>query len=263
MTVFEVTDYKKFLKFKVEETRGNLTKLAAIAQCQGSYLLRIINEEAHLTPDQAFRVCDYWNLDSAEKKYFMTLLNYERAADPKFKTELKNELTELIAQTNNLKKVVKRESADEIQFLLEYHSDFKIALTHFLTGCEKLQSHSALMKRLSLDSQTVSVVTDFLKRNALVSTKGQHIEFLSGAGHIPTGSPVLPIFLNNWRQLAIQNSLKQKSNAIHYTNLQTIGVGDMQKLLEIAKQFINKAKTLCDESAEEDVVVVNLDVFVP
>ncbi len=263
MTIFETTDYKKYLKFKVEEARGNLTKLAGIAQCQGSYLLRIINEEAHLTPDQAYRLSDYWDLDSTEKKYFMTMLSFERAADSKYKSELKLELNELQAQNNSLEKVVKRENVDEIQFLLEYHSDFKITLTHFLTACEKLQSNTSLLKRLSLDSQSLATITEFLKENALVATKGQNIQFQSGIGHIPTGSPVLPIFLNNWRQQAVQNSLKQNSDSIHYTNIQTIGISDLQRLLEISKQFIKKAKSLCDDSASEDVVVLNLDVFIP
>ncbi len=92
---------------------------------------------------------------------------------------------------------------------------------------------------------------------------GNEFKFKIGIGHIPRTSPILPIFLSNWRQLAVQKSLKQTDQSIHFTNMQTIGRADLAKLMELSRQFIQKSKTLIDASSSEEVVTINLDVFVP
>jgi hypothetical protein len=103
----------------------------------------------------------------------------------------------------------------------------------------------------------------YLSTNGLIQNDRERLDFIAGVGHIPRNSPVLPIFLSNWRQLGVQKSLKLHDQNLHFTNVQTIGRADVQKLIELGKQFIQKAKLLCDGSASEDVAIVNLDLFVP
>lgn len=263
MNIFEVDDYKKFLKSKTEESRGSLSLVAKHAQCQPSYLQRIIHEEAHLTMDQGYRLCELWMFDIIEKKYFLNLLTYQRASDVSYKKELKGELDQLKKQSNNLQRVVKSDEAAAAQFLMEYHGDFRTALIHFLTNCEKMQSANAICKRTNLDPDFISQTIQFLKEKDLITSKGATIKFSNGFGHIPSGSPILPIFLNNWRQYAVQKSLNQNNQSIHYTNIQSVALEDLQTLIEVAKSFIRKSKTICEESGADDIVCINLDVFLP
>lgn len=264
MNIFSCKDYKDFLKAKAQESRGNLTLIASAAGCQPSYLLRVIHEEAELTLDQAYRLSKYWNFDSTEQDFFMTQVNHSRAADKNYKTHLQKRLQDLIEAHNNLSKIVERPQATETQSLIEYHSDPRTALAHFLTDCRSYQNKENLAKRLRLSPSEVDDLTRFLSERGLISMEGKSIKFKSGVVHIPRSSPVLPIFLNNWRQLAVQKSLNSKSDqSVHFTNIQTISKIDLQKLIELANQFIQKAKKQCDQSGYEEVAIINLDVFIP
>lgn len=264
MNVFEAKDYKSYLRYRVEEVRGNLTLFAKKANCQASYLLRVIHEEAQLTPDQAHRLCDYWALESAEREFFMTQLSYARAADPGYRAYLQTELDQLLKQHNNLKEVVQRSEASDVQVLLEYHNDWRISLIHFLSACENFQSKQSLSHRCRMSWQDLNEILSFLQNHNLISVNGDVVKLKNGSVHIPRNSPVLPVFLNNWRQLSVQKSLKDMGKqSIHFTNIQTIGKFDIQKLIEMSKQFIQKSKNICDESASEEVIVMNLDLFIP
>jgi plasmid maintenance system antidote protein VapI len=264
MTIFNGLDYKPYLKFRAQESRGNLTLLSKKAECQASYLLRVIHEEAQLTPDQAHRLSDFWMLEPSEREFFMTQVNLARSADLGYRAFLKRRLEEILKAQNNLKEVVQRAEVSDVQSLLEYHSDYRNSLTHFLTACPGFQLKSKLASRMNLSTKDLSEILNYLLESNLVSVDGERVKLKKGSGHIPRQSPVLPLFLNNWRQLAVQKSLKMKEHkSVHFTNVQTIGIGDVQKLIELSKQFIQKSKSICDESDSEDVIVVNLDVFVP
>lgn len=263
MSLFSFKDYKDFLKSKAQESRGNLTLLAKAAGCQPSYLLRVIHEEAELTLDQTYRLSEYWHFDSSEQEFFMTQVNYSRAADKNYKASLKKKMEELLQAHNNLSKIVERPQVTEIQSLVEYHSDPRIALAHFLTDCRGYQTKERLAERLRLSLSEVDDLLHFLSKLNLISLEGKMIKFKTGVVHIPRNSPVLSIFLNNWRQMAVQKSLKTKEPSVHFTNIQTISKADLQKLIELANQFIQKAKNQCDQSGYEEVAVINVDVFIP
>ncbi|MGZ3693980.1 MAG: DUF4423 domain-containing protein [Bdellovibrionota bacterium] len=262
MNVF-TGSYKAFLKFKAEEARGALSALAQAAKCQSSYLLRVIHEEAQLTPDQAFRLCSYWVFSSEEQEYFMGLVNHERSSDPEYRKHLRASLDRLLDSQNNLQKVVEREEASEAQLLLEYHSEWEISLLHFLAACKGYQTKEALARRARLSPEELESALTILHKQGLIEINGQRVKYLRGSAHIPKGSAVLPVFLSNWRARAVQKSQRGGGEALHFTNVQTIGKADLQKLLDLAKQFIQKAKETCDRSASEEVVAVNLDVFIP
>lgn len=263
MSVFQSLDYKDYLQQQARQTRGNLTVLSRAAGCQPSYLLRVINEEAHLTPDQAFRLCNHWGLAEEERKFFMTLVESGRAADPAYQKALKRELANMLAEQQDLRKVTQRESISEIQTLLEYHADWRISLVHFLSACPDFQGFEKLSKRVALSTADIKAIVDFLQVSGFVERQPQGCRFKTGAGHIPKGSPILPIFLNSWRQLAASRSSKMDSGSIHFTNIQTIGRADLRKLQALALQFIREAKAICDHSDSDEVIALNLDVFVP
>jgi plasmid maintenance system antidote protein VapI len=262
MNIWEKTDYKEILR-AFAEVRGHLTTLAKAAKCQPSYLLRVLNEESHLTPDQAYRISEYLRHAADEREYFLTLVELARAADEDYRLHLRNKLEKLLEARHNLINIVKRNAVSETQSLLEYHRDWRISFIHFLSACSFYQSKERMAGRMHVSLQELENLILPLKSQGHVQADAKSIKFKTGTGHIPAGSSILPIFLGNWRALAAQKSATANPKTIHYTNVQTIGKSDIQKLIALASQFIQKSKSVCDESASEEVVAINLDVFVP
>jgi AraC-like DNA-binding protein len=263
MKFWTQTDYKPILKAAVGKARGTLSALAREARCQPSYLLRVLHREAHLTPDQAFRVARYLHYDMAEREYFLLLVDYARAADPELRRHHAERLDALRRANSPLQRVVGRETVGDSQSLLEYHRDWRIAFLHFLSACGNFQNKERLAARLHLSQQELETLLAPLALRGLVAVDAQNVKFVSGTGHIPAQSPVLPMFLAGWRQLAVQKSLISAEDALHFTNIQTIGRKDLPRLAGLGREFIREVKKLCDQSASEEVVVLNLDLFSP
>src|SRR5688572_22444899 len=88
--VFTATSYKQLLEqlLRGPGQRGALSKAAVALGTQVSYLSRVMNTELHLTPDQAFVLGRHLKFKEAEQRYFRLLVDYERAADPGYRTSL-------------------------------------------------------------------------------------------------------------------------------------------------------------------------------
>ena len=263
MNIFMGKDYKNVLKQRVQEKHGNLTKYSIAAKCQPSYLLRVLKTEAHLTPDQAHRLAEYWALDSDEMDYFLLLVDYARAGDSRHRDFLERKIAGVQREHASLDQVVNRGIVTDMRGVLDYHRDWRISFTHFLSACSKYQTKNALRGRMNISKEELSEILTFLESCEYIKIANHSVKFAKGSGHIPKDSPVLPIFLGNWRQLAVQKSMRKGVSAVHFSNVQTIAQKDLPKLMEVAKQFIRDAKNMCDQSGSDDVVAINLDVFLP
>ena len=85
--------YKQFLKDLIAERgRGSQTQLAAALRCTKSYLSQVLNDPTHLTQEQAFEVAKFAGLDSQATKFFLLLVQYERADHHELKTFLSQEI---------------------------------------------------------------------------------------------------------------------------------------------------------------------------
>jgi hypothetical protein len=190
-------------------------------------------------------------------------VNWERAGEVSYKMFLKNQLEQMRERHNLIGKIVKRKEISDSQLLLSYHGDPKISLLHFLTACKDFATLEKMCLRLNINSSDALEIIEYLKENNYISFSEGILKYKSGTSHIPIDSPVLPIFLMNWRNYAVQKSHRKQKSSTHYSNLQTIGNKDLQALLELSSQFIRNSKAICDQSGSEDLVVINLDVFKP
>src|SRR4051794_2039842 len=98
--IFEVEDYRKVLKKKLEadgSVRGYRTKLAAAAGCQPAYLNHVLDSGAEFTPDHAAGISEFWGLDDLASEYFLNLVHLARAATPRLGNQLQKKLEQLRA----------------------------------------------------------------------------------------------------------------------------------------------------------------------
>ena len=75
MNLFETDDYKQFVMFRVKampkKGRGQLLKMARHLKMHSTMVSHIFRGEKHLTPEQAFRLCEFLGLTEIEQKFFL------------------------------------------------------------------------------------------------------------------------------------------------------------------------------------------------
>src|SRR5690349_4608042 len=95
-TIMSAREYRFFLKHEIEKGgRGEITRMAEAAQCQRSHLSRVISGQLHLTMEQAFRISRFLKLAETESVYFIKLVEFERSGDPDYRANLRQELTRM------------------------------------------------------------------------------------------------------------------------------------------------------------------------
>lgn len=260
-SVFDASSYKIYLNFRVQEKRGNLSELAKIAGCHPSYLSRVLSEEIHLTQDHAHRLCQHWQFETAEREYFLALVDWERAADPDLRKYLSQKISALKATHENLKNRMTRKDATEEQKSLVYHSSWTWAAIHFLTSIPGFHSVDSISKKLHLAPELVQSVLKRLHEQGLVDKKNQKYFYSSSTAHIDRGSPVLSLFHNNWRQQSVMDAQNPASAGIHFTNIQTISKKDLEEFKSRLTDLIQKFGTIGNKSDPETLAVMTFDLW--
>lgn len=258
---FQFSDYKTaMLKYLRAGKRGALSRAAQAMGTQVSYLSRVMNSELHLTPDQAFLLSQHLRFSPRERKYFQTLVDWERAAHPAYRDQLAAEAKELRRQHEDLQERSRRPRPVD-SYSATYFSGWQWCAIHMLTSTPNGQSVAQLAERLALPRTQVQYFLEQLLAWGLVRRNGPKWEFASGEMHLPKDSPLVVFHHQNWRSRAVQNAQLQDTDALHFTNVQTMSAADWPRLKELVLQFLGDCNALLGPSPPEDAVVLTCDLF--
>lgn len=260
--IFDFDNYQQFLKYWANLSRGNVAILAKVAKCQPSYISRAMSEEVQLTQDHAHALCAFWQFNSLEREFFMALLDYDRAGTIELKKHLKDKILKIRSNHQQLKNQVNREAPPRNQSDISFHSHWAKLAIHALTDCKTLNTAESIAQKLTLDVNFVAAILNELENKQLVLRRpdGSYI-YNSAPTHIPRDSPILPLFLQSWRQRAIMNSYILNEEHIHFTNVQTISKNDFQKVRKMLMSVIRESSEIANHSNPEDLMVLNCDLF--
>lgn len=265
LRLYEYTSYKEFLADYIEANRrpGIVTELAQAARCDRTYLSQVLSRKAQLTPDHALGIAEYLNFSEPDQEFFLLLVLYERAANPRAR-EILNAKIQRRAQDNLIltKKIMSQATASEISEEQKtfYYSSWKPASVHLLTSAEKFRSVDAIAQRLSLPRRQIEDILGELARMGLVAQKGAEFHHSGANIHVPRGSPHNLMNHLHWRNRAVDAS---GGDGVHYTSIFAVSRADWPGLKARILEFIESQRKMIAESGAEDVYAFTCDLFRP
>ncbi len=174
-TVFEFSDYRKALSHLMEihsgEQRGLQTRLANHMGCQQAYLSRVMAGNAELSQEQAVAAGAFFNLDTLEQEYFLTIVNFNRAGTPELRRFYEKRRSEILARKLEIKSRIKADGSLSPERKATYYSDWIYSAVHMATAIPKYSSVSSLATRLALPETRVREILEFLEDSGLVEKK--------------------------------------------------------------------------------------------
>ncbi len=257
-------NYRLFLKEWIESqetTRGLLSKLASMMNCQNSHLTRVLREEEHLTPDQAFEACRFMKLSESESEFYLKLVSYERASNPSYRKQLYAELKKIKEEQENLSKRYKFSSMEEQERIMIYYSSWYWSAIHILTDISQFQTSKAIAERLGLDEQDVRSYLQTLESFNLVKRQGDTWKFSSGSMMLPKTSPMHSIQHGNWRTRAIADSQNKSTDGLHFTMVQAISKNDFEVIKQLILKVLDDYKAVANPSKSEELICFSFDFF--
>jgi uncharacterized protein (TIGR02147 family) len=260
--VFAYSSYKSIMKayFRGEGHRGSLSRAAEALNCQRSFLSRIMNSKMQLTPDLAFKLCLHWRLPLAEREYFQTLVEMERAVEPAFAAHLREKIKSMKEAHESLSERAKRPAPTGSHDTL-YFSGWHWTAVHFLTSIPEFQTADAIANRLNLSKVFVTHCLEQLQDWGFVAKMGNKWEYKGGEFHLPKDSPLVILHHQNWRHKSVMDAQSLDNESIHFTNVHTVSKANIPLLKELILKFISESNDLLKSSSTEDCVVLLLDLF--
>ncbi|MES2768956.1 MAG: TIGR02147 family protein [Bdellovibrionota bacterium] len=263
--VINYKKYKKYLADKVDHdsklTKGLRLKLCDHIGCQPSYLSQVLNGNPQFTLEQAHLINSFFMHNKLEAKYFLLLVQMERAGTKNLKDFFSEQIEEILESRFDLKKRLKEtdEIPDEARH--RYYSTWYYSAIHIILAIPEFQDIDSIAKRFNLPPQIVKDAIQFLDETGLIkSEKGVYV-LTNKTIHLERNSVFIHQHHINWRSQALQSAEKNLPTDMHYSNTCSIARKDFPKIKEIFLKAIEDARTVIRPSKDEELYAITLDVF--
>lgn len=262
-SVFSHQTYKAVMKDRLlgGSNRGQLSRAAEFLNSQRSFLSRVMNTEIHLTPDHAYELTRFWEMPKSEAEYFQALVEFDRAASPKFREHIKEKITAMKRAHDALNDRVERPKIMSGERELVYYSSWLWSAVHILTSVPKYQTVEALARHLNLPAMVVKNSLEQLNGYGMVNQRSNKWEFTSGELHLAKESPLVTMHHQNWRARAMLDAQMHHADSVHFTNIQSLSLRDYERVKEIILDAISAMAKVAGPSDPEEVMIFSCDLF--
>ena len=187
MKIFQFSDYRHFIRFRINELelngRGELATLATVTGVKRPYLSQVLSGTKNLSHEQAFSISQHFKLDPLEIRFFYLLIDLSRAQSPEFKKSIAAEMEQIKkAASIKLGEPSEEQPLDE-QNQVIFYSSWSYSAVQLLTGLPGGMTPEQITKRLFLDLNSVKAILAFLVSNGLCTSNG--IKYFSGKRSTP------------------------------------------------------------------------------
>lgn len=263
-SLFDFSDYKAFLRFKVGEKsarRGQKAALAEAAGCQATYISQVLNGPAQLSPEQALAVNEHFGHSKEEAHFFLLLLQRDRAGT----TKLKQYYTEQIQEVLDRRLILSKRHGGQNK-LSEEHRALFYSSWHYLAIYVALaipgaQTKEALRSFFQLPMKKIAEVVEFLVESGLARQEGEHFIAEPGWIRLESGSPLMLKHHSNWRTQALLALDRDELLNLHYSAVMSLSRSDIRELKNRMLDHIKDYVATARESKEEEVYALTMDFF--
>jgi uncharacterized protein (TIGR02147 family) len=263
--VYDHTDYVQFLNARLKampQARGSQAALAKFLGVQSSFLSQVMSRRAHLSREQAVRIGEFFSLPYDELRFFMLLVDADRAGSKTLEEFYRTEIQAILQEREEVQERigVHEQLPDEAQTI--YYSSWVYGAVHILTALPGTQSVKAIAAHLRLPQQQIAEVVEWLRKNDLVVVEPDgKLSIGKGRIHIGRHSRHVARHHANWRIKSLDALERTTQADLHYTAFLGISREAMGVLKEKLMAFLQETEPVIAESKEEAGVVLLLDLF--
>ncbi len=263
-SIYSYTKYKKFISDKIlsmpARGRGQKSMMAKFIGCHTAYVSQVLNQSAHFTDEQLFKVSEFFKLNNEEKDFFFLIANENRSGSYELKTYLNRKIEKLKTEMLDLRNRVTFDQELKLEDQIEYYSSWSYTVVDVLLTIPG-SSPEKIAERLNLTNETASKITKFLLQTGLLKFDGENYELGVQSIHLPSNSPMISQHHTNLRLKALENLKHKNPEDIFYSSCISISEKDMVAVRDILIETTNKIKAIIKTSTPEDGFIYNIDFF--
>lgn len=266
MNIFQFEDFREYvfreIKSKPNGGRGELLKISKHAKLHTTSLSQILKGDRVISMEHALSLAEYFGLSEAETRYFLLLIQYDRAATKELKAHLKKQIDESKSEHTELVRVLNRDRVLSEHEKALFYSNWFFSGVRVLTSIPGFQSTDAIARRFGLSKQLVNEVVQFLLSTGLCEEKEGKLQPGPQYTHLESGSKFVSRHHSNWRLLAMNKHPTLSQEELAYTSPMSLSVNAAQEVREVLVEAVRKVNQIRENSVScETTFCLNLDWF--
>lgn len=264
-TIFDYKSYKNYLNEKIinapSKGRGLKRKMATHLGCQTAFISQVLNQHVNFSLEQAIKLNQFWSHSKEESRFFLLLVQFERAGSEELRNFFKEEMNQILLKRKNLKdRLDIKDSLNENNQHI-YYSVWYYAAIHIMLSVPDYQTPKKISQYLGIPLRQIQEALEFLVKTGLAIQKGNRYEIGLTRIHLDKSSVQIRRHHTNWRSQAISSIDRNEPEDLHYSNVLSISREDIPKVKEVFVKAIEEAREIIKVSPEEEVQVLALDFF--
>jgi len=260
--IYEYLNYRPFLAAQLGEGRtGRRLALARALECPPSHISQVLKEKSHLTLEQGEKACRFFQLSTPETRFFLDLLNHDRAGSPElraiYRQSLETSRRDHLSVSGRLDR--RAEMSEDVK--AKYYSSWIYLAVHLGVLIPELRDRGALASHLGVEVGEVSEALEFLLKNGFVIQDKNGLSAGTFNLFLNKDSVHLNNHHLNWRAKALSRVLARREEDVHYTSAFTASRSTILKIKQNILDTIEQNLTLIRDSKDEEIYVFNADLF--
>jgi uncharacterized protein (TIGR02147 family) len=265
VSVFEFEDYRKFLRAYLETLpkggHGQLRQIARKINIHTTYISQVLSGLKNFSADQAIELSEYLKLTALETKYFLLLVDLERAGSFKLKDFIRSQLFQVREDSQKLTTRLNKEKILSEKAQSTFYSQWLYSAVRIASSLPEFQHRRELAKYFHLDHNELEKIIDFLVKNDLCEQQGEKVIMGPQRTHLPDDSPFISKHHINWRLRAFENYNRKKKEDLSFTGPLSIAKKDAIVIREKLAALIQELSETVKNSEAEALYCLNLDWF--
>ena len=258
MEIFEFTDFRQIISH-LASARGDYARLARAIKLHSTTFSQVMNGLKPLSLEHAILVCDELGLKSLETKFFLLLVQLDKAGSERLRANLREQLNELKRESQNLQRVVPTEQNLSFEQKAVFYSHWLYSGIRVMSSISGFQTAEALAKRLGTTVKVVREKIDFLVQSGLCVEKNGKLAPGPNYTHLENHSPLIARLHANWRMKAMERHSHLEESELAYSSPMSLSEKDALKVREKLVRLVREVNEIRDPSPCETAYCLNLD----
>jgi uncharacterized protein (TIGR02147 family) len=268
LSIFNFKSYKAYLKAWIRSRpsrgRGEKRRIAEKSGCHSAYVSQVLEHAAHFTMEQAAALNRYLGHGSIESRFFLLLVQFERAGTPELREQTEKQIDDIIAHRITIQNRIENKVQLSLEDQAIYYSSWHYAAIHMVVHLASCQTKEAISKYLEIPPRKTAEVIEFLVSKGLIAEKQGRYSFGSTDLHLPHTSPLISKMHTSWRMRAIDSLDEERPHDLHFSSIATVRESDLKQARQILMKAIEDLNALVKSSTNEDTLFCfNVDLFRP
>jgi uncharacterized protein (TIGR02147 family) len=265
MDVYEATDFREFTLNRLQKLpkrgHGQFRRLSEHLGVHTTFVSQVFKGQKTLSAEQGLGIAEFLGLGDLETRYFVKLIQIEKAGSEKLKKMIVAEAQAIKEQAQQISSRINVNQVLPDEQKAVFYSAWFYSAIRLLVGIDGFQDAETIASYFGLSKLLVQDVINFCLKSELLIRENDVLKVGPNRTHLDPESPFIRLHHLNWRNRALLNIDRVDKDKLHYSSPMTLGKEQVPLIRKMLLELIAEVGRTIDPSPDEELMCLSIDWF--